>query len=97
MLAGTDLAGVQEQEQKQKLGQGQEKEQAQEQAALRYVVWERRPPKLLGRLTITKVDSEPPYGLTLEVQSAPPEMNAGLEVGRAHTVPPYLRPDLHRP
>ena len=95
VAAGTALAGGQEQEQKQ--GQGPEKEQAQAQAALRHVVWERRPPKLLGRLTITKVDREPPYGLTLEVQSAPAEIHAGLEVGRAATAPPDLRPDLHRP
>ena len=109
VAAGTVIAGgqgqeqEQEQEQEQKLGQGQElgQGQGQGQAALRHVVWERRPPKLLGRLTITKVDSEPPYALTLEEQSAPAEIDAGLEIadlrpGRAATAPPDLRPEVER-
>ena len=106
VAAGTVLADGQgqEQEQEQKLGQGQElgQGQGQGQAALRHVVWERRPPKLLGRLTITKVDSEPPYALTLEEQSAPAEIDeVGLEIadlrpGRAATAPPDLRPEVER-
>ena len=51
--AGADAAGL-------VAGQGQAQGQAQGPgqgpACLRHVVWERRPPKLLGRLTITKVD-----------------------------------------
>ena len=80
VAAGTVLAGGQGQGQGQ--GQEQEQKQGQGQAALRHVVWERRPPKLLGRLTITKVDTEPPYALTLEMQSAPPE--AGLEISETN-------------
>ena len=61
--AGADAAGHvagqgQEQGQAQGQKQGPEPEPGQGQgpACLRHVVWERRPPKLLGRLTITKVD-----------------------------------------
>jgi len=107
VAAGTVIAGGQgqeqgqEQEQEQKLGQGQElgQGQGQGQAALRHVVWERRPPKLLGRLTITKVDSEPPYALTLEEQSAPAEI-APPKISRLQSALPEagleiadLRPD----
>ena len=52
---GADAAGL-------VAGQGQEQGPGPGQgpACLRHVVWERRPPKLLGRLTITKVDAANP-------------------------------------